>query len=317
LQYNLDMKNSSIPNLNNLFMQMSTKEDKETKKASVDQSACSSSSQFIHWTGNQLLDDDGNFVVSRKVSEIKNVRTGSELPIRRKLKFDLPEIHDLKKSNKENIISCSTNMKLVTKCIPKPSQIKQISTWKSVFSFKKKQTYRNKSILKLVTSAPNTMNYAQTDIRNTEYDKHISVTNKMGEAKAKVTTSMKEEKYIAKKYSVADTGDALHMSNKDVKAVSSKTHHPTILEMKKDSFCSWAPPVDTLKQFECAICLDGFDNNINLLTHIRKQHTGPLKLLQPSYKCGQCEAKFYENSYLIRHCRFHHTPRCLKNELPT
>jgi hypothetical protein len=249
------------------------------------------------------------------IKENKNVGTGNKLPIRRKLRFDLPEINRFKKSSKENIISCSTNLKLVTKHIPKPSILKPVSTWKSVFSFKGKKIKRCKSISKLVTSTPNALDF-QTDIRRTDYDKRISVIKHGQKAKDKDTASINEDKCISRKYSVADTHDATpQMLNKDVKNVISRTPHPALLEMGKDTFCSCTPPVETLKQFECAICFDGFVKNIDLLTHTRQQHAGLLKLLQPSYKCGQCEAKFYKNSYLVKHCRFHHTPRCLTNQL--
>jgi hypothetical protein len=318
LQYTHDIKSSSISNLNTLFMQMSTKENKDTREASIYHSECSSSSPFINQNENQLSEKDGIFFDKRRVSGIKNVRTGSEIPIRRKLGFDLPKTREINKSNKENIISCSTNMKLVTKYITKPSRIKSVSTWKSVFSLKK-EINRNKSISKFITSTPNILNDLQIDIRKTKHVKNTSVTKKREEAKAsKLVTAIKED--ISKKYSVGDTdddNDALQMYGTDVKAVISKPPHPTTWKMKKDSFCRWIPPAETLKQFECAICLDTFVNKVDLLNHTRRRHTGPLKLLQPSYKCCLCEAKFYKNSYLVRHCRFHHTPRCLKNVLPT
>ncbi|KDR14216.1 hypothetical protein L798_11756 [Zootermopsis nevadensis] len=191
-------------------------------------------------------------------------------------------------------------MKLVTKNKPRSSKTKSVSTWKSVFSFKGKEINRNKSISKFVTSTPNTFNELLID----------SVTKKRGEAKATLVTSMKED--ISKKYT-DDDDNVLQTYSTDVKHVILKTN-PKTSKLKKDLFCGWKPPAEAFKQFECAICLDTFVNNVDFLTHMRRQHTGPLKLLQPSYKCGLCKAKFYKNSYLVRHCRFHHTPRCLKNQ---
>jgi hypothetical protein len=313
LQYSL-MKESGVPNLNALFMSMSIKENIVSKEASLDQSECNSSFKFINQNIDQLLDVDGNVI--DKFGEIKNTGTGSEFPIRRKLRFDLPEINKFKKSSKENIISCSTNMKLMTKHIPKPSKVKPIPAWKSVFSFKRKQTKRHTSVSKLVTSTPSALDF-QTGIRRTEYDKCISVMKHRHVAKDKPTASINEDRRIFKKYSVDDTrDDTSEVVNKDVKNVISRALHPASLEMGKDTFHSCTPPTEMLKQFECAICFDSFAKNIDLLTHVRQQHIGPFKLLQPSYKCGQCEAKFYKNSYLVKHCRFHHTPRCLTNKLP-
>ncbi|XP_047116235.1 uncharacterized protein LOC124796186 [Schistocerca piceifrons] len=68
-----------------------------------------------------------------------------------------------------------------------------------------------------------------------------------------------------------------------------------------------------LKQFKCALCLQAFISNNELLNHTRHKHSGPFNLLRPRYRCGECEAKFYKNSYLLRHCKFHHTPLCLRN----
>ncbi|XP_033607704.1 uncharacterized protein LOC111865412 isoform X1 [Cryptotermes secundus] len=314
LQYTLDMKDSRIPNLHALFMKMSIKGNKVGKDYSLDQSEYNSSSKFINQNTDQLLDADGNFI--DKLVEIKNIGTGRELPIRRKLRFDLPETNRFKKSSKENI-SCSTNTKVVTKHTPKPSKIKPVSAWKSFFSFKRKQIKSRKSISKLVTSTPDAVHF-QTGIRRPEYDKDISVIKLRHIAKDKPTASINEDRCISKKYSEADTqDDTSEVLNKDLKNVISKTLHPAALEIEDDTFCSCASYVEMLKQFQCAMCFDGFVKNIDLLTHARQQHTGPLKLLRPSYKCGQCEAKFYKNSYLVKHCRFHHTPRCLTNELPS
>jgi len=315
LQYTLDVKNSNIPSLNNLLMQMSIKENKDNKKGRIDQSESSSTSQFINQNENQLPYEDGKFFDKRKVSEIKNVRPGSDLPVRRKLWFDVPDVPEFRDCKKENIISCSTNMKPVPRCIPKSSKIKPISTWRSVFSFRRKKMNRSKPVSKFSTSTLNTFDL-ETHIRKTQHDKDNLVTKKQDESKVKLISTIKEEKYTCQQYSVTDIDDSPKMHNRDMKTAILEESYPVVPEMRGNSFCRRTPSVKSLKQFECAICLNGFVNNIDLLTHTRLKHTGPLKLLQPSFKCGQCAAKFYKNSYLVKHCRFHHTPRCLANELP-
>ena len=315
LQYSLDMKNLNIQNLNTLLMQMSIKENKDNKKGSIDQSESSSTSQSINQNENQLPHEDGTFFDKRKVRGIKNVGSGSDLPVRRMLWFDVPDVPEFKDLNKENIISCSTNMKPVPKCIPKSSKVKPISTWRSVFSFRRKKMNGSKPVSKFSTSTPNTFDL-ETHIKKTQHGKHNLVTKKQDESKVKLISSIKKEKYTCKRYSVTNIDDAPKIHNRDLNTAISEESYPVVLEMRGDSFCTRTSSVKSLKQFECAICLNGFVNNIDLLTHTRQQHTGPLKLLQPSFKCGQCAAKFYKNSYLVKHCRFHHTPRCLASELP-
>lgn len=68
----------------------------------------------------------------------------------------------------------------------------------------------------------------------------------------------------------------------------------------------------TTHHFKCGLCHEGFENNAQLLSHLRGQHRGIS--LTAHYRCGACNAKFYRNSYLVRHCWFHHTPLCLKKE---
>jgi hypothetical protein len=159
-------------------------------------------------------------------------------------------------------------MKLVPKNILKPSKIKLVSTWKSVFSLKRKESNRNKSVSKLVTSTPNTFSDLKIHIRKTKCVNDASVTKKRGQEKAKLVTSIKEG--ISKKYLVGgdtdDDDDIPHMYTTHVKVVISKPPHPAISEMKNVSFCRWTLLVAPLKRFECAICLDTFVNNGDLLT---------------------------------------------------
>ncbi|KAK9496846.1 hypothetical protein O3M35_012935 [Rhynocoris fuscipes] len=63
--------------------------------------------------------------------------------------------------------------------------------------------------------------------------------------------------------------------------------------------------------YMCALCSEAFDMNVKLLEHLRRKHKG-IKL-QAQYKCGECKAKFFRNSFLVRHCWFHHGPLCLKS----
>lgn len=69
-----------------------------------------------------------------------------------------------------------------------------------------------------------------------------------------------------------------------------------------------------IKQFKCAVCLAAYNNNSELLKHVKKEHKGLFNILKPQYRCGECEAKFFKNSFLVRHCKFHHTPLCLKKK---
>lgn len=316
LKYTLDRKNLNIQKLNTILMQMSIKENKDNKKgSSIDQSESSSTSQFINQNENQLPHEDGKCFIKRESREIKNAGPSSDLPVRRKLWFDVPDVPEFNDFNKENIISCSTNMKPVPNYRPKSSKVKSVSTWRSVFSFRRKKMNRSKPVSKFSTSTPNTFDL-ETHIRKTQHDKHNLVTKKQDESKVKLISTINEEKYTCKRYSVTNIYDAPKMHNSDIKTVTSEEFYPVALEMRGDSFCTRTSSVKSLKQFECAICRNGFVNNIDLLTHTRQLHTGLLKLLQPPFKCGQCAAKFYKISYLVKHCRVHHTPRCLANQLP-
>lgn len=69
----------------------------------------------------------------------------------------------------------------------------------------------------------------------------------------------------------------------------------------------------TTHHFKCGLCYQEFQNNAELLSHLRSEHRGLNFTAQ--YRCGACNAKFYRNSYLVRHCWFHHTPLCLKKEI--
>lgn len=61
--------------------------------------------------------------------------------------------------------------------------------------------------------------------------------------------------------------------------------------------------------FRCGICLLPFDCNLTLRMHVKRTH-GRVTL-QPRYRCGLCKAKFYRNSYLMKHHRAHNKPKCL------
>lgn len=61
--------------------------------------------------------------------------------------------------------------------------------------------------------------------------------------------------------------------------------------------------------FRCGICAQPFDCNLTLRMHVKRAH-GRVTL-QPRYRCGLCKAKFYRNSYLLKHHRAHTKPKCL------
>lgn len=63
------------------------------------------------------------------------------------------------------------------------------------------------------------------------------------------------------------------------------------------------------ERFQCAHCKRSYENNADLVLHLRENHCGLLKRwLRPKYRCSSCGATFYSNKYLIRHCHIQHTP---------
>ncbi|GAB0090305.1 hypothetical protein DMENIID0001_050240 [Sergentomyia squamirostris] len=68
------------------------------------------------------------------------------------------------------------------------------------------------------------------------------------------------------------------------------------------------PSFFALERFQCARCRKTWDNNADLLEHLKRNHRSARHFMRPHYRCGQCGATFYRNSYLVRHCHFHHTP---------
>ncbi|XP_069669205.1 uncharacterized protein [Periplaneta americana] len=367
-EFNSEISNSSITVLNDLFMHMSTSEndDQEINRNAV------------------KTDNAVGKVIEERCSRNNDKKKRGELPIRRQLRFDLPEENCTKSTDKENIISCSTNVKRVTKCVPKTNKDKTFSKWKSVFSLKGKKIGKRKSVSKIITSTPN----VEIGVRKTNYNTH-AVSKNSGRPDVEAMTWKREDKYFSHKSEdkakkvrednnlsgkksvrklVTSTPKAVSVGsggrntnsnkqpfNKNLEkpesevitlkrknkqfsqksvVVETEDNEKTIiednvevgdkemvacsnvLEFVSGSTSAWTPPEQTFKQFKCAICLEAFVNNGDLISHARHHHAGPLRLLQPSFKCGQCEAKFYKNSFLVKHCKFHHTPRCLKNLSP-
>lgn len=63
------------------------------------------------------------------------------------------------------------------------------------------------------------------------------------------------------------------------------------------------------ERFQCAHCRRSYENNADLVLHLRENHSGLFKRwLRPKYRCSSCGATFYSNHYLIRHCHMQHTP---------
>ncbi|XP_059615248.1 uncharacterized protein LOC132260876 [Phlebotomus argentipes] len=69
------------------------------------------------------------------------------------------------------------------------------------------------------------------------------------------------------------------------------------------------PSFFTLERFQCARCRKTWDNNAELLQHLKGHHWSARHFMRPHYRCAQCGATFFRNSYLVRHCHFHHTPQ--------
>lgn len=72
---------------------------------------------------------------------------------------------------------------------------------------------------------------------------------------------------------------------------------------------SFVPSFFASERFCCRLCKKRYDDNAELLNHLKKEHGRLRRMLVSPYECGQCKAKFYRNSDLVRHCHFHHTPR--------
>lgn len=62
------------------------------------------------------------------------------------------------------------------------------------------------------------------------------------------------------------------------------------------------------EKFQCANCKKTYDNNADLLTHIKSNHRGMRRFFRPSYGCSLCGATFFRNSFLVRHCHYQHKP---------
>lgn len=64
-----------------------------------------------------------------------------------------------------------------------------------------------------------------------------------------------------------------------------------------------------MRLFKCNLCEDAaFLENAFLLTHLKNKHknsTRGMLMLKPQYSCGVCPAKFFKNSFLVRHAECH------------
>lgn len=61
------------------------------------------------------------------------------------------------------------------------------------------------------------------------------------------------------------------------------------------------------ERFQCAHCKKTWDNNDDLLIHLRAHHKSIKHWLRPQYRCSVCGATFYSNNFLVRHCHLQHT----------
>ena len=67
------------------------------------------------------------------------------------------------------------------------------------------------------------------------------------------------------------------------------------------------PLFSYLERFQCAHCSRTWDNNAELLAHLKHAHKEFRLWFQPNYRCGECRAKFFCNRFLVRHCAIRHT----------
>lgn len=62
------------------------------------------------------------------------------------------------------------------------------------------------------------------------------------------------------------------------------------------------------EKFQCARCKKTWDNNADLLAHLKENHSRLRHLFQPPYRCSLCGTTFFSNRFLVRHCNFRHKP---------
>lgn len=61
------------------------------------------------------------------------------------------------------------------------------------------------------------------------------------------------------------------------------------------------------EKFQCARCKLTWDNNRDLLAHIKSTHRNFIKhLFDPKYRCSLCGVKYFRNKYLVKHCASAH-----------
>ncbi|KAJ9575846.1 hypothetical protein L9F63_007304 [Diploptera punctata] len=288
--------NSSVSVLNNLLLEMSINDIEETVVTNVGDRVLKSSLRTASPSS------------GKDKKQIRNVRFQLDVPTtKRKLNFDVHDGRDFISVSKENIISCSTNIRPLAKHPPKTTKAQTQAKWKSVFSFKRKHVPKSNMISKLVTSTPTTLKISQNDRTH-----EISRKPKPLKQTMKIPISHKTNNIMFGSNNKKN-GPIRNLKKEDISSPLS----PLLNYVKVKQSVTWTPPEESFQQYKCAICLQAFINNADLISHVHQRHTGPLKILQPLFKCGQCEAKFYKNSFLLRHCKFHHTPRCLKNKLIT
>ncbi|PSN54574.1 hypothetical protein C0J52_07104 [Blattella germanica] len=289
--------NISMSTLNNLLMQMSTNDT--SQQDGIPNKNLQKSSLRVINSSNKT---------GAKNKTVKMVRFQlSEPTTRRRLSFKLQD-RDLVVPNKENIISCSSGMRKMTKYVQRPIKVQKQSKWKTVFSFGNKRVTSDKQISKLVTSTPDALKTLHIGAKK-KIDLHKKRENENKDNAVYRNLQSNLERTEHKTCNKPDILGGMEVTDGQVPSTPK-------IGVQIDPTTTWTPPEESFRQYKCAICLLAFVNNIDLISHARQRHSGPLKLLQPPFKCGQCEAKFYKNSFLLRHCKYHHTPRCLKNKLP-
>lgn len=118
--------------------------------------------------------------------------------------------------------------------------------------------------------------------------------------------------------SFLDTTDFMPLHSLQQKKTSSKWSKILKFRTKvgvttKDN--SFLPSFYASEKYKCAICKLKFEDNAELMSHLKAKHLRILAPFRPQYECGQCLKKFYRNNRLVYHCHYHHTPQKHRSSL--
>ncbi|KAK6628825.1 hypothetical protein RUM43_002641 [Polyplax serrata] len=70
--------------------------------------------------------------------------------------------------------------------------------------------------------------------------------------------------------------------------------------------CNTCPKNNLEFEFKCGKCKQLFKENLDLVCHVKNNHKKfNMKILNPSYRCAICNARFFKNRFLKKHHRLH------------